>query len=407
MYIEFNPLLQHHHIPLISLKSLPLSAFVSLHWYTGLGNMVLRMATPWKHPDTGTYYINQRVPSDIVAKAKGRTVIIPLAGGEHPVKLGANAKLSLRTKEPKIAKQRFAEASAALQDVWQRLRQEGADGPLRLTTKQVEALAGEYYRDVCARFEQEPGNADEWQLAIDLAGDQRNDTAALEKSHGALLDWILAQRGLVVDRDTRNALLRAFNRAFSLAAQFQIRRAEGDYSSDENADRFPRFEPTVQPSSAAVEESAVVEDTAGSVTLAVLFELWRVEHSRQSTAESTVRDFGQKLDSLKAFLGHEDVRRITARSILEWTEHLMDAQGLAPKTVRDKYLAAVKAVFKVGVRKFRIDTDPSAGVVGGELNFWTGLGTIRTQEAARSRGQVWRGMKTPTAPSSEPLPVQS
>jgi hypothetical protein len=52
------------------------------------------------------------VPTDLISKAKGRSIIITINGDEYPVKLGNTVKLSLRTKEPKLAKERFSEAAA-------------------------------------------------------------------------------------------------------------------------------------------------------------------------------------------------------------------------------------------------------------------------------------------------------
>lgn len=319
--------------------------------------MGLRMATPWQHPDSGTYYLNQRVPTDLVAKAKGRTVVITISGQAFSVKLGHTAKLSLRTKEPKLAKERFREAAAAVEELWRVMRQESQDGPVNLTTKQIEALAGEYYRDLCQRFDDEPGDPAAWAMAMELAEDQRTDADALERTFGPQLDWLLQVRALAIDEDSRAKLLIAMNKATAQAARYQARRAGGDYRPDEDADRFPSFEPTIPQPSAASPITG-----APAITLSDLFKLWKTEHQRSGGAEKTIKDFRQKLDSLTAFLGHEDVDRITARKLVEWTDHLLDAKELAAKTVRDKHLAAVKAVFKVGVRKFQIETDPSTGV---------------------------------------------
>jgi integrase len=319
--------------------------------------MGLRMSTPWKHPDSGTYYLNQRVPTDLVAKVKGRTVIITINGDDYAVKLGNTVKLSLRTKEPKLAKERFSEAVAAVQELWRVMRQETHDGPVCLSTKQIEALAGEYYRDLCERFEDEPGDPEEWAMAMELAGDQRGNITALERTFGAHLDWLLSSKTLVIDDASRAKVLAAMNRATVQVAQYQKRRADGDFRPDEYRDRFPVFEPTTLQSSAKGSGSG-----ESFTTLSDLFTLWESEHQRNGGAEKTIRDFRQKVESLAAFLGHEDVDRITARELVKWTDHLIDERELSAKTVRDKHLAAVKAVFKVGIRRFKIETDPSAGV---------------------------------------------
>ncbi len=63
------------------------------------------MATPWKHPN-GTFYVRERVPSDLVSIAKDREVRIQVDGEMKKVRLGQTIKLSLETKEPSIAKER-------------------------------------------------------------------------------------------------------------------------------------------------------------------------------------------------------------------------------------------------------------------------------------------------------------
>jgi integrase len=68
------------------------------------------------------------------------------------------------------------------------------------------------------------------------------------------------------------------------------------------------------------------------------------------------------VDSLIAFLGHEDAQRITPKQIADWTEHLRHAEGLSARTVEQKYLVAIKRIFTVGKRKFRITDNPAADV---------------------------------------------
>jgi hypothetical protein len=43
--------------------------------------MILRMARPWKHSDSGIYYVRERLPRDIPAKARGLKVALPAAAG--------------------------------------------------------------------------------------------------------------------------------------------------------------------------------------------------------------------------------------------------------------------------------------------------------------------------------------
>jgi hypothetical protein len=113
------------------------------------------------HPN-GTFYLRERVPRDIVTTANKREVVLPMEGQNRIVKLGEFIKLSLETKEPALARDRYRSVAAEVQELWRRFRQELTDGPVKLTTKQVSALAGRYYQELCTQFEQEPGDALGW-----------------------------------------------------------------------------------------------------------------------------------------------------------------------------------------------------------------------------------------------------
>ena len=78
--------------------------------------MGLRMPTLWKHPDSGTYYLFERVPTRLRDAAQGKSVLLLVDGQACRVKLGQHVKLSLRTKDIATAKERYRDASAALQE---------------------------------------------------------------------------------------------------------------------------------------------------------------------------------------------------------------------------------------------------------------------------------------------------
>jgi hypothetical protein len=106
--------------------------------------MVLSMPSPYKHPDTGVYWLRQRVPARLVSVARGKMVTVTVDGVPSTVKLGAEIKVSLRTKDPAEARARANEAEAEFNRVWQSLEQ----GPVRLTMKQITGLAGEMYHTI-------------------------------------------------------------------------------------------------------------------------------------------------------------------------------------------------------------------------------------------------------------------
>lgn len=64
---------------------------------------------------------------------------------------------------------------------------------------------------------------------------------------------------------------------------------------------------------------------------------------------------------LRRFLGHDDAKRITKRNLLDWRDGLLSS-GKAPKTVSDKYLAAVRAVLKWAHDNDRLPSNEASGV---------------------------------------------
>lgn len=60
--------------------------------------MVLSMPSPFKHPATGVYWYRQRVPARLASSAKGKIVTVTVYGHPSSPTLGADIKVSLRTK---------------------------------------------------------------------------------------------------------------------------------------------------------------------------------------------------------------------------------------------------------------------------------------------------------------------
>src|SRR5690606_32795909 len=147
----------------------------------------------------------KRIPQDILGKARGKALAIPVGEEIFNAVIGERANevtVSLRTRDPREAKERQAAALAYLDSVWQSLR----DGPKRLTQKQIQALAGEAYRELVTSFEDDPGETTAWKLAAELhAKAMAGGEASREKWFGPTVDQTLARHRLVVDRDSRTA----------------------------------------------------------------------------------------------------------------------------------------------------------------------------------------------------------
>ncbi|MCP2080829.1 UNVERIFIED_ORG: integrase [Methylorubrum zatmanii] len=293
------------------------------------------------------------------------------------VKLGRTVKASLRTRDEAVATARRVLILERLERLYEATRA-GSHG---LTHRQMVALAGEVYSLLRSRFDEDPGSPQAWEAwkgfvraarqgRIATApsinpreqADERDDAArlfgpdltagidalppsgdraALEDRCGRLTWWVLSRHGLVVDRETRLRLLEHVADA-CLDAGWAIKRAaQGDYSPDPKAARFPPFQanPT-------------------GITLSDLFARWARETSPAPSTRSTWRGI---IDSLTAHVGHSEASRITPESVIGWKDARL-ASGRAVKTVNDSDLACVRALYRWGIANRLVKENPAVGV---------------------------------------------
>lgn len=290
--------------------------------------MALQMARPFKHPRTGVYYFRQRVPTDLRAVLGDKIV-----------------SRSLRTKDPASAKLRNVDEIRKQAVIWASHRKR----PEPLLHQQIVAMSGIIYRDWMALRESEPGEPGIWTETMTLLDRIGGDAGGLEQWYGPVVDNLLLERGIVTDDVSRARLITETDRAFRQVAQQQLKRAEGDYSPDPKANRFP---PVANPPAAPTEPP-------GTLTLRGLFKLWERDHLANGKSARTVGDFRQKVESLVEYLGHDDARRVTPENIADWTDHLRHEKGLSGRTVSQKYLTVIKLVFGVAVEKRKMKENPA------------------------------------------------
>jgi hypothetical protein len=104
--------------------------------------VIILMAQPWCHPETGVWYLRYRLPADLAKSLGGQKATFEVAGTESTVKLAPIFKVSLRTKDAGEARLRHASVQAQVQERWAAAR----DGAVSLTNKEITALAGIRYR---------------------------------------------------------------------------------------------------------------------------------------------------------------------------------------------------------------------------------------------------------------------
>jgi len=197
--------------------------------------MGLRMATFWKHPSSGIYWLRRRVPADLVAVVGRR-----------------EEKLSLRTRDPAEARTAFFKAAYDLEARWANLRR----GAKSVTHKEAVAIAGEFYRTLVSAHEDEPGDAKlilgrllsdqvsagSPEVRIVAAGNPAVTDrllTRLKNQHRPAVEAYLKAPGELVDPASFERILGAVNVAIAQGREQVLRFAQGDYRPDPYAERFP------------------------------------------------------------------------------------------------------------------------------------------------------------------------
>lgn len=348
------------------------------------------MPNPSTRDDSSLIQFRVKVPADVRQKAKGRLIFVPLPaiGGDEAVtvtaRIGEHVKLSLRTRDPYVAKARHGAALAHVNQVFAGMR----SGPRTLSLREIVALSGDCYRLFLDECGDEPGPVENWTaikgfnravregritvpptlrpdprrsneialarevFGIDLSQgiDDRPagtpQVSALEARFGLLASWTLMRQGVEVGPDDRVRLLKAIERAVTDAAVVLKRHARLDFTpAPEVEARFPAFElpkPPLPP-----------------LTMTVLLERWRVE---AKPALSTARNWTQVKDAFAAFLGHDDATRVTAHDVVAFKDHLVDRGTVAPRTINSIHLSALKRLFAFAVDNRMMRENPALNV---------------------------------------------
>jgi integrase len=298
------------------------------------------------------------LPSDLAQSGSGQKIIVEVAGSTSTVKLTPIIKVSLRTKDRGEAQLRHASVQAQMQERWSAAR----SGATSLSAKDIEALAGDWYRDLIATHEDDPGDVDGWGVYQDFlyeglayfdpdgdgiereAYDPKQGARVLARQFN--IDGFLVARGLNLDQSSRAKLVERVAWALVQAAETMKRRADRDYGPDETVKRFPVWHPkgrgggTPETSLAALLDGWAKESKPAVATL----DLWR------SHVASFVR-----------YLGREDALSIQRPHIVRWKQHLIEL-GNSTKTINDSKLAALKAIFRWAVDNELLPTNPATGV---------------------------------------------
>jgi integrase len=306
------------------------------------------MTQPFKHPVTGIYQFRKRVPKDL----------IPLVGKREE-------KLSLGTRDPREAKVLHARISAEVEARWAQLSR----GRISLSFKQAVAMAGEIYRDYIGAHEHAPFKSDAT-LAIlapkylnlrdtslsnidpnTRVGKVIHDKWRKKVLQPPELDAYLDKRGILLDPESYNLLRKQVQQALIQARLQVLKFASGDYSSDPKADRFPQLEFASSP----LPEKRLETDSA-KFLITTIFEDYARE---KEISPASYKRWKPIIAKVAAEV--PDARDLTKQWCIDWKDKLVK-QGLNKSTVREGYLAALRAACTWGVANNRLLSNPVDGV---------------------------------------------
>ena len=172
-------------------------------------------------------------------------------------------------------------------------------------------------------------------------GDEPDDVwerspEAREDLRPMLADWgevaqFLHGKRLVLDEPSRRLFLDHLYGDFAAALKLLIKRAQGDYSTDAYALRFPKFENS--------------RDTGHSPWQ--LFELWV---QAVKPAPATVGRWRAVFQQLGTEFAGRSVGSITLEEAQEWTDKQVTTER-SEATVRDVWVVAARTVFAWAVKR--------------------------------------------------------
>jgi integrase len=255
-----------------------------------------RMANVWRDPRTGMCYFRRRVPADL------RRL------------LGWEQKISLHTKDPKVARQRYAvvqlEADQHIREARQRLAEERRE-------VDFETLQDAYKDSVTPAWRQ-------WDYAL--------------RNNGARGDIALEPADLTDEPPEK------WRRPFSstrLAKLLGITRVD-----------------QIEAAERALAGGHAVPEHVQAVTLATIFAAWADERQPPSKTRAS---WGRAIARLAEFLQHDKAEQVTRKDVIRWKDHLR-SQGLSAKTVSD-LIGTIKTIYGHALQNELISgINPGAGV---------------------------------------------
>lgn len=326
-----------------------------------------------------------RVPAKVVNQLRGKRVLLSLSNpNDRPcikvVRIGNDVAFSLETDDELIAEARQSNAL----DHFRRLFELTEAEPVNLSHKDMVALSGAAYRLYTEIHGDNPGEPGVWayhksltraalegriqnpppaaltpneaSAVLELFGNGNLTEAvnalpagqydALEERFGLLADWVLIRQRIHLSPEDRQRFLRLIGTA-ALDAGWQLRRnAEGDYTPDPKAQRFPPI------------ETAAAGKPRQTIT--GLLDLWWKEAKATGRTERTYDAYKGAIDRLVKHLGHDDASRVSEQDMLEFKDSRLKI--VSAKTLKDGDLPGIKSVFGWAIDNRKLTKNPADAV---------------------------------------------
>jgi integrase len=247
------------------------------------------------------------------------------------------------------------------------------NGARPLTSKQIFALAGLWYRRLLHDWEANPTAAaawhgwDEtlpsapWPFVTGLNWDVEDDDSLkmVEREWDAFLapfiayaNELLGREGIVTDAASKRLLAYTMTQRLGQALARFERRQHGDYSPDPLPTQFPVLERPIRQDNAPA--TTVGDSETAKVPLSKLFEDWkRVAVVKPSTAYET----SKVIEMVIAFVGHDDAARLSRDTLLAWRQ-ASKAEGRVNNTWNNR-LSMLAQVLRRGIEDGKLTVDPT------------------------------------------------
>jgi integrase len=331
----------------------------------------------------------QRIPADIKPRAAGLTIDIPVGDTYTPYTITAAAqaiRLSLRTSDTRERKARAAKVTAFLETVWNALRRnemvpQSLPNCVLLSKALYDSWAGSrevrtdsIVLDHTARQPDGSYPVMSMQLAMPADTEPPETWAAMvvkmEEHLEALADGgldalmqkdldtvikkeLLKLRGVMgTDPDTMQILRREFLRAMRDGYAKRIKTADGDFTPDTKAERFPK----------QWQEDGKVRAPmpASGLRITSLVDDWWAEAKTAGRSRATYESYSITFRHLADYLAHDDAARVTAEDIVGFKDARLKA-GISSSSV-SLNLAGLKAVFEWAKVNKKVPSNPARDV---------------------------------------------